>query len=135
MVIDLLERDNLPFPRSLPEFQRLFSDEAACAAYLERARWSNGFVCPHCESHGEPRYVSARPGVLRCRKCRCDMSLTAGTAMERTHTPLSVWFWAAYLVTSQTPGMQVGTGLKTNLSKAVSEYYLQYNQVVTKTVD
>jgi len=24
--------------------------------------------------------------------------------MERTHTPLSVWFWAAYLVASQTPG-------------------------------
>jgi len=39
MVIDVLERDDLPFPRSLPEFQRLFPDEAACAAYLERARW------------------------------------------------------------------------------------------------
>ena len=25
--------------------------------------------------------------------------------MERTHTPLSVWFWAAYLVASQTPCM------------------------------
>ena len=25
--------------------------------------------------------------------------------MERSHTPLNVWFWAAYLVTSQTPGM------------------------------
>ena len=25
--------------------------------------------------------------------------------MERSHTPLSVWFWAAYLVTSQTPGI------------------------------
>jgi transposase-like protein len=25
--------------------------------------------------------------------------------MERTHTPLSVWFWAAYLVASQTPGI------------------------------
>lgn len=25
--------------------------------------------------------------------------------MEGTHTPLSVWFWAAYLVSSQTPGM------------------------------
>jgi hypothetical protein len=25
--------------------------------------------------------------------------------MERTHTPLSIWFWAAYLVASQTPGM------------------------------
>lgn len=25
--------------------------------------------------------------------------------MDHTHTPLSVWFWAAYLVASQTPGM------------------------------
>jgi hypothetical protein len=25
--------------------------------------------------------------------------------MERTHTPLSVWFWASYLVSSQPPGM------------------------------
>lgn len=25
--------------------------------------------------------------------------------MERTHTPLSVWFWAAYLVASHTAGM------------------------------
>ena len=25
--------------------------------------------------------------------------------MERTHTPLSVWFWAAYRVASQTPGI------------------------------
>ena len=25
--------------------------------------------------------------------------------MERSHTPLSVWFWAAYLIASQTPGM------------------------------
>lgn len=25
--------------------------------------------------------------------------------MERSHTPLSVWFWAAYLVSSQTPGI------------------------------
>uniref|UniRef100_E6QT71 Transposase of ISCARN100, IS1595 family ISSod11 group n=1 Tax=mine drainage metagenome TaxID=410659 RepID=E6QT71_9ZZZZ len=105
MVIDVLERDDLPFPRSLPEFQRLFPDEAACAAYLERARWGNGFVCPHCNTSGEPYRYSTRPGVLCCRHCRQETRLTAGTVMERTHTPLSVWFWAAYLVASQTPGM------------------------------
>ena len=105
MAIDVLERGDLPFPRSLPEFQRLFPNEAACAAYLERTRWSNGFVCHRCGTFGEPYRISTRPGVLRCRKCRCDTSLTVGTVMERTHTPLSVWFWAAYLVTSQTPGM------------------------------
>ncbi len=105
MVIDVLEREELPFPHSLPEFQRLFPNEAACAEYLERARWRDGFICPHCAVADEPRYVAARLKVLRCRHCRRDTSLTAGTVMERTHTPLSVWFWGAYLVASQTPGM------------------------------
>lgn len=105
MVIDVLQRNDLPFPRSLPEFQRLFPDEAACAAYLERARWSDGFICYHCKSSGEPYRFANRPGVLRCRHCKRDTSLTAGTVMERTHTSLSVWFWAAYLVASQTPGI------------------------------
>lgn len=105
MVIDVLERDDLPFPRSLPDFQRLFPNEAACAAYLERARWSDGFVCDYCGTLGEPYRFANRPSVCRCRHCNRDTSLTAGTVMERTHTPLSVWFWAAYLVASQTPGM------------------------------
>jgi transposase-like protein len=105
MSIDVLQRGDLPFPHSLPEFQRLFPDEAACAAYLERARWSNGFICEYCNSPGEPYRFTNRPGVLRCRHCNHDTSLTAGTVMDRTHTPLSVWFWAAYLVTSQTPGI------------------------------
>ena len=105
MAIDVLERGDLPFPHSLPEFQRLFPDEAACAAYLERARWSDGFNCDLCGSPSEPYRFANRPGVLRCRRCNRDTSLTAGTVMERTHIPLSVWFWAAYLVASQTPGM------------------------------
>jgi len=105
MVIDVLERDEQPFPHSLPEFQRLFPDEASCVSYLELARWGDGFVCEHCGSDGEPYRFANRLGVLRCRHCNRDTSLTAGTVMERTHTPLSVWFWAAYLVVSQTPGM------------------------------
>jgi len=105
MEMDVLQRTDLPFPRSLPEFQRLFPDEAACAAYLERARWFEGFVCPNCQTAGEPYRFASRPGILRCRHCQHNTYLTAGTVMERTHTPLSTWFWAAYLVTSHTPGI------------------------------
>ena len=105
MGIDVLERKDLAFPRSLPDFHRLFPNDAACAAYLERARWSDGFECSHCRSIGEPYRYGTRPGVLCCRKCRRETRLTVGTVMERTHTPLSVWFWAAYLVASQTPGI------------------------------
>jgi len=68
--MDGLQRDDLPFPPSLPEFQRLFPDEAACAAYLEKARWDDGVICPRCHATGEPFRIATRPGVLRCRKCR-----------------------------------------------------------------
>ena len=37
--MDIFDINDLPFPQSLPEFQRLFPDENACAGYLERARW------------------------------------------------------------------------------------------------
>lgn len=48
--------------------------------------------------------IATRPGVLTCRACRRQTGLTVGTVMERSHTPLSTWFWAAYLA-SQTQGM------------------------------
>ena len=79
--MDVLDRADLPFPHSLPEFQRLFPDDAACAAYLEKARWGDGFACPHCGTAGEPFHFENRPGVLRCRKCRQNTGLTVGTVM------------------------------------------------------
>ena len=48
MLMDVHRRGNLRFPQSLPEFQRLFPDDAACAGYLEKARWSDGFVLASC---------------------------------------------------------------------------------------
>lgn len=96
---------SLPFPTSLPDFQRLFPNDAACAAYLEKVRWPDCFVCPYDGWTGEPYRFESRPGVLRCRECHRNISLTAGTVMEKTHSPLSTWFWGAYLMSSMTPGM------------------------------
>ena len=93
------------FPTTLLGFQQTFPDEAACAAYLEELRWPAGFFCPRCEATGDPFRFNHRPTVLRCRSCRTDTRLTAGTVMHGTHMPLVVWFWGAYLVTSQTPGV------------------------------
>lgn len=93
------------FPRTLLEFQRSFPDDAACAAHLEKLRWPAGFTCPGCMAAGAPYRFRERPTVLRCRACRVDTRLTAGTVMHDTHTPLLTWFWSAYLVTTQTPGI------------------------------
>jgi hypothetical protein len=93
------------FPTSLPEFQKVFPDDHACAKYLEAVRWPSGFTCPKCGALGKPyRFRTRSSTVLRCRECKKNASLTAGTVMQSTHTPLSTWFWGAYLVTTQTPG-------------------------------
>src|SRR6516165_2583173 len=82
-----------------------FPDDAACARYLEHLRWPNGFTCPKCVKLGEPyRFAKRSSVVLRCRACHANVSLTATTVMKSSRTPLSVWFWGAYLVTTQTPG-------------------------------
>ena len=49
------------FPTTLPEFQRVFPDDRACATYLERLRWADGFACPKCGVIGEPYRFAARP--------------------------------------------------------------------------
>ena len=43
--------------------------------------------------------------LWRCKACGHDTSVTAGTVLHRTRTPLTQWFWTAYLVTTQTPGL------------------------------
>jgi hypothetical protein len=53
--------DDLPFPQSLPEFQRMFPDTNACANYLQRLRWPGGSVCSYCAEIGDPRRIATRP--------------------------------------------------------------------------
>ena len=93
------------FPKSLLEFQRMFPDEQSCINYLEQARWPDGFVCPSCGTAGEAYRFANRPTILRCHECPRNTYLTGGTVMHATRTPLQVWLWGAYLVTTQTPGM------------------------------
>ncbi len=92
-------------PQSLLEFQQMFPSEMACAAYLEAIRWPDGFACPTCRVSSKAQRIVTRPRIIRCRHCHSDVALTAGTVMHATRTPLQAWFWGAYLVTTQTPGV------------------------------
>jgi transposase-like protein/predicted RNA-binding Zn-ribbon protein involved in translation (DUF1610 family) len=93
------------FPRSLREFQQRFPDDAACADYLVSTRWPEGFRCPRCGEAKSWR-LACRPGLtFVCAKCRRETSVTAGTIMHRSHLPLTIWFWATYLMATHSNGM------------------------------
>jgi len=86
----------------MQEFDEKFPDEQTCQEYLMKLRWSNGFVCSHCHAAGPP-WITAR-GLLYCRICGGQTSVTAGTIFEGTRKSLRSWFHAMWLVTSQKNG-------------------------------
>jgi len=94
----------MPSARSLSQFQKAFSDEASCAAFMFKHRWPGGFVCPACDNR-RMAALKSRPRLYECLDCGRQTSVTAGTAMHRSRLPLTTWFWAAHLMTTHSNGM------------------------------
>jgi hypothetical protein len=86
------------------EFQERFATEVACREYLFACRWPEGFRCRRCGGH-EVGAMHERRRVWQCKLCGAQTSVTAGTVMHNTQTPLRLWFWAAYLVATHHPGI------------------------------
>ena len=90
-----------PLPKNLREFQRQFATEEACEQYLAACRWPDGFVCPRYQHR---RAYTVAPRRWQCAGCRHQVSLTAGTVLHNTKTPLTIWFWASYLMVTDKRG-------------------------------
>jgi len=90
--------------RSLSQFQEMFPDEASCAAFLSKRRWSGGFVCPRCGGR-RMAALKSRAHTCECLDCGRQTSATAGTVMHRSKLPLTTWFWAAHLMATHSNGM------------------------------
>lgn len=91
------------FPKTILEFNQWFPDEESCLKFLIQSRWPDGFVCPRCGFNGYYWIPTRR--LLECKQCSYQASVTAGTVMHRSRMPLKLWFHAAYLVATLTPGM------------------------------
>ncbi|WP_199621006.1 IS1595 family transposase [Paenibacillus alkalitolerans] len=75
-----------------------FLSEEDCIAYFYRMKWPDGFRCPRCEHSHAYTVNTRRLPLYECRFCRHQTSLTAGTAMEGSRTPLHKWAVAMQLV-------------------------------------
>jgi hypothetical protein len=92
------------FPRSLIEFQDCFATEDACAEYFFERRWPEGFVCPSCGG-GRAWLLKTKAFTYECADCGRQTSVTAGTIMHASKLPLTVWFWAAFLMATHSNGI------------------------------
>lgn len=87
----------------LIEFIKRYGTEEACRAYLYNKKWPDGFVCPKCGVKDKPFNIAAR-NKYQCRSCQAQTSVTAGTVMDKTRTPLKKWFLAIYLMSMDKRG-------------------------------
>jgi transposase-like protein len=97
---------------SLLQWQKRFGTEKACADAIAKYRWPDGFRCSKC-GNDSAWFITTRK-VYQCRKCRHQVSVTAGTLFHSTNLPLIKWFWAIYFMAADKGGISA-----TRLSKHI----------------
>ena len=103
-----MPRAGVHYPGNYAAMRAWFPDDAACRDYLDWLRWPAGFRCPSCDC---TTCWELGRGERRCTNCRRRVSRTAGTIFQDTRTPLTVWFAAAWPLTTQKNGISA-LGLK-----------------------
>lgn len=89
---------------------REYSDDEKARALIEEMRWPNGPVCPHCGCTPAYRITSApgsstRKGLLKCKECRKQFTVTVGTVFEDSHIGLGKWLMAIFILCSSKKAM------------------------------
>lgn len=71
-----IDSKQVGFSKTMIEFNRYFSYEKHCLAYLAALKYPGGFVCPSC---GSERYgfIHSRT-LIRCKDCAYEESPTKG---------------------------------------------------------
>ena len=75
-----------------------FPSQESCIAYLEKVRWGDNPVCPHCNSDRVARKrQNAVIGRWNCHACKSSFNVLSKTIFSGTHVPLQKWFLAIVL--------------------------------------
>lgn len=110
-------------PRSLLDFVRMFPTDEACAEYLFRVRHPDGFVCPKCSS--QTGWPIALRSIIECNNGH-QVSLKSGTVMHRSRQSITTWFYAAYLMSTLTPGI---SALQFQKQLGIKRYETAFNML------
>src|SRR5258708_14630360 len=84
---------------NLSDVSKLTEEQAR--EMLERIRWPNGPVCPHCGAMSDITKFQGeahRVGLYKCNDCGEQFTVTVNSVMEQSHLPIRIWLMAfAYI--------------------------------------
>ncbi|MGE5530035.1 MAG: transposase, partial [Patescibacteria group bacterium] len=108
-------------PPSIQEFAARFATEDDCHRFLFAQRWPKGWSCPRCGK--DKCYPIRSRGLYECAACGYQVSVTAGTVLHKTRTPLRTWFLAIFLMATDKRGISsVGLANRLGISQKKAWY-------------
>ena len=113
-------------PLNLIEFMKRFQTEEQCRELLFKIRWPEGFICPKCANTDYYKIKSRH--LYHCRKCAHQASVTANTIFHGSHTPLTKWFWAIFMMADDKRGISA-TKLARNINVSQPTAWLMLHKI------
>ena len=86
------------------DFRKDFPTDDACLKWLMGNLYPNGVHCADCGKVTSHYKVKARKSYS-CSQCGHYIHPTAGTIYHKSSTPLTLWFYAIYLMSSSRCGI------------------------------
>lgn len=84
---------------SFKAFSRRFPDDLSCLQEIKNVRYPQGVTCPVCKKVTK-HYKLHNRTAYSCSVCRHQLFPLTETIFEKTTTPLRLWFFCMFLMSS-----------------------------------
>lgn len=89
---------------TLRDMQAEFPDDKTCLDWLLDYRFPDGITCKNCGKVTKHHFIASRKSY-ECQFCGNHVHPTAGTIFHKSSTPLTLWFYAIYLMSITRTGI------------------------------
>jgi len=89
---------------TIAQFNKEFPADDACLEWLRNHLYPKRIHCPVCNKPTKHHRIRTKK-VYGCDYCGHQVSPTAGTIFEHSPTPLKLWFYAIFLISSTRCGI------------------------------
>lgn len=90
------------YPKNQMDFERSFTTDEQCLAYLFSLKYEHGFECKSCSGK---EYWQNKRKIFVCKKCKQETSVLAGTIFHKSQLPLPLLFRMLWYMIVQKNGV------------------------------
>jgi transposase-like protein len=119
---------------TIGDFQKQFPNDDVCLEWLKNHLYPKGILCVKCQKVINHYKMNSRKSYS-CQVCGHHFHPTANTIYHKSSTPLTLWFYATYLVVSTRCGIISAKQLERELGVTYKTAWRMFKQIRTMLVE